>query len=165
MPRAYALHEGPDLNSRIRVVRAFLFICLFGVLARLFYWQIMKADDLRSAAESQYSSIYRTTGSRGSILTADGYALAANQDVYTLFAQPKLIEKTPEEIADQLAPMIAPLEETDSATVSADTTPILPEDLLVQWKKTIIEKLRNSGLSWVSLKRKIPRNVKDRMLR
>ena len=164
MPRAYAVHDSPDLNTRIRVVRAFLFFCLFGVLARLFYWQIMKADDLRSAAESQYSSIYRTTGSRGSILTADGYALAANQDVYTLFAQPKLIEKTPEEIADQLAPMIAPLEETDSATVSADTTPILPEDLLVQWKKTIIEKLRNSSLSWVSLKRKIPRDVKDQMV-
>ena len=91
MPRAYAVHDSPDLNTRIRVVRAFLFFCLFGVLARLFYWQIMKADDLRSAAESQYSSIYRTTGSRGSILTADGYALAANQDGYTPFSHPQLI--------------------------------------------------------------------------
>jgi cell division protein FtsI (penicillin-binding protein 3) len=147
--------EDTQWKSRIRLLR-FSCIVLFGLLlSRLFYWQILQGDQLQAVAESQYTSTLNSSGSRGSIYTADGYTLATNQDVYTLFAEPRYFSLQPKEIAELLAPNIPfdlkPEEATDEAVVKAT---------LEGWRDTFIQRLTQSSSQWISLKRRLPEEHK-----
>lgn len=145
-------------TSRLRILRIGVCLAFFLVLYRLFYWQILQADSLQAAAESQYSLVSKTSGSRGRIWSADGYLFAANQDVYTLFAEPKKLEQSPEQIATLLAPLM-PVED-DEASPTAELIEQEKTDPLEEWKETFIKKLSGEA-RWVSLKRKVTKETKE----
>lgn len=93
----------------------FFFVGLFLlILARLFYWQVVRASDLSDLGESQYGKDIRIPAERGMIKTSDGYAIAANKISYLVFANPK-------EVADKelTASYLAPLLETETASISS----------------------------------------------
>lgn len=93
----------------------FVFLFLFVVIvARLFYWQIVKADELSSAGESQYGSVIKIMPDRGEIKTADLFPIATNKLSYLVFANPKEI-KNKELTANALSSII----ETDISTISS----------------------------------------------
>lgn len=120
------------------------------ILARLFYWQIIKGPELLLAAEDQYQSFRQYLPSRGRIFTADGYSLVDNTTVYRLFAEPQVIQADPAELADQLSQII--LEEELTPTEATD------EAIVQQTKDSLtlnlIEKL-NSKRQWIALDHKI----------
>src|SRR3989344_9036825 len=92
MPTAHQLKQRRKAESHVPRLY-FLQFGMYGafvlILIRLFYWQIIKGDELQALAESQYTSVTNWQGKRGKIYTADGQLLVGNQTVYTLFAQPQ----------------------------------------------------------------------------
>ncbi|MBI2613627.1 MAG: penicillin-binding protein 2 [Candidatus Levybacteria bacterium] len=71
------------------IALVFFFVC---VIARLFYWQVVKAEMLSELAQSQYNGIIRVLPRRGEIKTSDGFSLAANKVSYLLFINPTAIK-------------------------------------------------------------------------
>ncbi len=76
---------------RIGTLFAFIVLLFFGVICRLFYWQVIAGDALRAEAARQYNLEFTVPASRGTIAAADGEPLAMNQEAYLVYAQPKEI--------------------------------------------------------------------------
>lgn len=72
---------------------AFALLSLFLlVLVRLFYWQIVKAEELSDLGISQYGATITLSPARGEIRTADGFPIAGNKISYLVYANPKQIK-------------------------------------------------------------------------
>ena len=93
----------------------FLFLTAFFLISlRLFYWQVVRADELAILGENQYGKNIRVTPVRGEIRTSDGYPIAANKLSYLVFANPKEIEN-PETVTRLLSEEL----QVDKASISA----------------------------------------------
>ncbi len=67
----------------------FLFLL---VIARLFYWQVVKAQELSALGQEQYGINITISPQRGNIETSDGFPIAGNKITYLVFANPKEIK-------------------------------------------------------------------------
>jgi cell division protein FtsI/penicillin-binding protein 2 len=96
------------------VFLGFVFLFLLVVL-RLFYWQVVKAQELSLLGQEQYGTTMTITPQRGEIQTSDGFPVAANKLSYQVFANPK-------EIANKntVAAILASTLQLDVASVSAN---------------------------------------------
>lgn len=126
------------MNWRYRFVLVFFVFLFFSIIARLFYWQVVRAQDLAALGQAQYGRQIKLTPERGEILTSDGFAIAANKLSYLVFANPKEV-KDPKTQAEILSPLL----EMESATISA----LLSKD----------EKY------WIPLKSQVERKVKEKI--
>ncbi|HYK07897.1 MAG TPA: penicillin-binding protein 2 [Candidatus Eisenbacteria bacterium] len=114
----------------------YIFVFLFlAVSLRLFYWQVVKAEELTSMGQSQYGSLISIEPKRGDIQTRDGFPLVTNRLSYLVFANPKEIKD-----ADKVGNVLSPLLDIASASLSA--------------------RLTQNGF-WVSLKSGIDTKTKD----
>lgn len=102
------------MSWRYRFVLFFFVFLFFLVIARLFYWQVVRAQELTALGQAQYGRQIKLTPIRGEILTSDGFAIAANKLSYLVFANPKEV-KNPEQQAEILSPFL----KMESATLSA----------------------------------------------
>jgi len=80
------------MTWRYRFVFLGLVFLFFLVVARLFYWQVVKAQELSLLGQQQYGTTTKLTPQRGEIETSDGFPLAANKISYLVFANPKEIK-------------------------------------------------------------------------
>lgn len=117
------------------------------VIARLFYWQVVKAEMLSAMAHSQYSGIVRILPQRGEIKTSDGFPIVANKVSYLLYINPTLIKdkNTPIQTLSLLLDM----------TVASVSALLLPDRLWVSIKAGIepskkeeIEKMNLPGVGF-----------------
>lgn len=69
-----------------------LVILFLLVIARLFYWQVVKAEMLSELARSQYSGVVKILPKRGEIKTSDGFPIVANKVSYLLYINPTQIK-------------------------------------------------------------------------
>ncbi|MEI8232775.1 MAG: penicillin-binding protein 2 [bacterium] len=141
------------MHSRIQLLFLGFLFGLLLVILRLSYWQIIKADELSGAARDQYASKDVVEGSRGSIITADGFPLVVNQAVYTLGAYMPGVEDKPTSIVDRIMPYLKleiddPAIATDSAKLS-----VALEELKLNTKSTMLDRLGKTG--YVTLARSI----------
>ncbi len=121
---------------RVQVIKIVLCLCLIAVVVRLFYWQVIRKDDLVAAGEGQYLKSVKVAAQRGKIFFSDGSVLASTQPSFTLFAEPKVIKDDDKgRIAQDLA-----------KTISQDQN-----DILSQLKK---------DLFWVPIKKNIDLSLK-----
>lgn len=144
------------LQQRSRIVFVALLVGFIAVVLRLFYWQVLQAPKLQAAADSQYSRSSTSTGSRGLIYTADNYPLVANETVYRLFAQPKLITQTPTELSAILTPIL--LEELPVASSAAEQKQ-QTETLSSQ----LTQKLAQKDKNWISLFQPLTSATKEKI--
>src|SRR5438876_1232739 len=102
------------MNWRYKVLLFFLVFSFLLVIGRLFYWQVVKADELSILAESQYGKVIRLLPQRGEIKTSDGFPIVTNKTAYLVFGNPK-------EIKDQVATAntLAPVLQVDAASISS----------------------------------------------
>jgi cell division protein FtsI/penicillin-binding protein 2 len=142
---------GTFRSSLILVV---LYLLLAGVIARLFFWQVVNHDHLRGEAERQYRRTVTHFGKRGKILTSEGYPLVTNASVYRLFAQPHLMKKTPQEISETLSPLIIDI------TPELATQPALIAQQRQNIQLSIQQKLSQPDRKWVALKQKVTEEQK-----
>lgn len=93
----------------------FVITCLFLlVVLRLFYWQVIKAEELSSLAQSQYGTTIKLIPQRGVIKTSDGFPVVSNKISYLIFANPKEIKNK-----TYVSNTIASILDIDLASVSA----------------------------------------------
>jgi len=141
------------MHSRIQLLFLGFLFGLLLVILRLSYWQIIKADELSGAARDQYASKDVVEGSRGSIITADGFPLVVNQAVYTLGAYMPGVEDKPTSIVDRIMPYLKlEIDDPAIATDSAKLTVAL-EELKLNTKSTMLDRLSKTG--YVTLARSI----------
>jgi len=158
MRRRHQQHAQTNLTqARMRLV--FLSICIgfLIVFGRLFFWQIVMSSELKLTADNQYLRSFIETGSRGQILAADGAALVTNQEVYRLFAQPKVISEDPQQIAHTLVPILL----KDNKAYQTASTSAEKLDLETTLTEELITKLSNQENSWTSLVTQISESTKN----
>lgn len=102
------------MNWRYNLSLLFFVGLFLLIVSRLFYWQVVRAEDLTIIGESQYGVNIKIPAERGLIKTSDGYAIAANRISYLIFANPKEVENK-----ESVANFLAPLLETETASISA----------------------------------------------
>lgn len=87
---------------------AFIYIGIFAVALGLFYWQVMRGEELRSLTERQVIRGREQRGLRGQIFTSDQYLLVGNQEVYDLKLDRKNFTGNRGHLSEQIAEIIAP---------------------------------------------------------
>jgi cell division protein FtsI/penicillin-binding protein 2 len=124
---------------RYRFILVVFLVLFLLVISRLFYWQIVRSDELASLGQAQYGRQVALKPERGEIKTSDGFAIAANKLTYLVFANPKEIkDKDKNRVVETLAPML----EVDTASIS----PLL-----------------NFDRFWVPLKTRVENKVKNKI--
>src|SRR5581483_9371141 len=99
---------------RFRAVFFLFTILFFFIACRLFYWQVVRADELSSLGQEQYDRAIKLVPQRGEIKTADGYPIATNKLSYLVFANPKEVEDK-----DKTSLLLSHLLKIDTASVTA----------------------------------------------
>lgn len=101
-------------RSRFTLFIVFISFLFLVVVARLFYWQIVRGGELAAAAIGQYNALYKISGKRGGIYFRDNAALVINQPGFLLVGFPKKIKNR-----TLLSKSLARLLEEDEASISA----------------------------------------------
>ncbi|MGI8419159.1 MAG: peptidoglycan D,D-transpeptidase FtsI family protein [Candidatus Levyibacteriota bacterium] len=102
------------MNWRYRMTLLF-FLLVFGlIICRLFYWQVVRAQELSAIGQAQYDRQVTTIAQRGEIKTSDGFSIAADKLAYLVYANPKVVKDKDEE-SDTLGKLL----DIKSATISA----------------------------------------------
>lgn len=72
----------------------FLILILFYllVIGRLFYWQVVKAQELSTLGQLQYGRTVTVFPKRGEIRSSDGFPIVTNKISYLVFANPKEVK-------------------------------------------------------------------------
>lgn len=102
------------MNLRLRATFLVILLSFFLIVARLFYWQVVKASELSSLGQQQYGGVITIAPQRGDIKSSDGFPLATSKVTYLVFADPKEITDK-KKTFDTLVSML----DVDSASVSA----------------------------------------------
>ena len=131
----------------------FVFIVVFVVLiARLFYWQIIRADDLAEIARFQYQHGRSIMAPRGNVLASDGSWLAGKIQGWLLYASiPKLTEDK-NSIADKIAPFTVEIPQSDE---EVDT-----KKLLLAEAGRIKTLLNREDVVWIPIKKRLGNDAK-----
>lgn len=130
-------------------MKIFFVLAVFGVVGRLFYWQIYKGKQLSVKARNQYQQGALLTANRGNILSSDATWLAASGEAYLAFASLPELTKSPSEIAEKLAPFfVDPSEEPDGR-----------QEFMVEIDR-IKALLGRHDVVWVPLRQKVTPEIK-----
>lgn len=96
----------PDRSRKnIFLIGVYLSFCLIAV--RLFYWQIIKGEELRDLTEIQAIRKKKSNGLRGQIFTSDAYLLVGNQKVFDLKLDRRAFEGNREDLSEEIAEIVA----------------------------------------------------------
>lgn len=127
--------------NRLTLIKIIFVLLTLAIILRLFYWQVVRADELLSQARAQHWQVFNAPAKRGEVLTSDGFALAGNQPAFLVYAQlPDLKD------IDEESRALADILKLDEASVSA----ALRRDLLfvpVARKVGLPEKNRLAAMS------------------
>jgi cell division protein FtsI (penicillin-binding protein 3) len=92
--------------SRITIVWVGLELCLGLLVGRLFLIQYVHGQELRERSENQRNTQVGSQAKRATILDRHGSVFAINQDLISVYADPKVLRDKPDEIASKLAPLL-----------------------------------------------------------
>lgn len=134
-------------------IRYFLTVFIFLIfyfllLAKLFKLQVIDSSHYLAVAEKEHYSKNKILPKRGEIRMSDGFPLILNRPVFSLYAEPKIIE--------------------DPALIASEITPILNEFLsgtesAVKFNKGDIAKKISQDLFWVQIAKGLPRSAKEKI--
>lgn len=138
---------------RITFIKIIYVLILFAITYRLFYWQIIRSDDLTARAQAQHLISYTLGASRGLIFSSDHSLLAGNKPSYLLYADPKQIQN-PDQVASELALILY----TPPVDGSSDSSLSGIDDLRNQLKAEL-----SQNLEWVSLAKDLDITTKQKI--
>lgn len=73
-----------DNNKRSKTILITIYLCFIAILIRLFYWQIIKGQELRDQATSQIYRLNTIAPQQGNILSSDSFPLSLDYSYYSL---------------------------------------------------------------------------------
>lgn len=135
------------MKWRFRLILLFFVVLFLGIDARLYYWQVVRADELSQQGASQYGTEVKLIATRGEIKTSDDYSIAANKITYLVVANPKQI-KDKDTVATLLSPLLKIEESTISARLSVNTFWAPLKSQVDDALKVKIGKLKITGLGF-----------------
>ncbi|MBD2493116.1 penicillin-binding protein 2 [Nostoc sp. FACHB-280] len=94
-------------KTRLLIVWAILIFSALGLAFNLYNLQILQGKKLTQKARNQQMVSLRSFMPRRLLIDRNNNVLAVDRPVYTVYAHPKLFDKSNEEIAQKLAPIIA----------------------------------------------------------
>ncbi|MFA5025267.1 MAG: penicillin-binding protein 2 [Candidatus Shapirobacteria bacterium] len=71
-------------SSRPKTILVTIYICFIFILAKLFYWQVIKGQELHDKAISQIYKLEKIVPQQGHILSSDNYPLSLDYSYYNL---------------------------------------------------------------------------------
>ncbi len=104
---------GPVIRRRLAVCMAVFFLLFTALSSRLFYLQVICAEDLQRRAQAQWTSESIIRPTRGMILDRNGKVLAQSATAYTVCASPRQVSD-----AGMLAKILSPVIGVDEETIA-----------------------------------------------
>lgn len=101
---------------RFRFTFTLFVLAFLTVVVRLFYWQVVKAEELAQLGREQYGRTLTIKPNRGEIKARDGFPMATKKLIYLAFANPKEIPKTQHVVIRRT---LASLLDQDEASIAA----------------------------------------------
>ncbi len=138
-----------NTKSRLFVVWGLLMAAGLGLGVNLYNLQIVKGPKLTQQARNQQMVDLRPFMPRRPVVDRNSNLLAIDRPVYILYAHPKLFEKSNEEIAERLAPILAKdtadlVKTFQSKKSGIILDPALPEEIIDR-----VTALRLNGLELI----------------
>lgn len=81
------------MRKRMYIIFILFILLLVSLTARIFYWQVVRGDELRDKAISQQTNKTNINAARGTIYDRNGKAIAESATVNTLVCNPQQIAK------------------------------------------------------------------------
>ncbi|QMS91939.1 penicillin-binding protein 2 [Nostoc edaphicum CCNP1411] len=136
-------------KSRMFIVWGVLMAAGLGLGVKLYNLQIVKGPKLTEQARSQQMLNLRPFMPRRPVVDRNSNLLAIDRPVYTLYAHPKLFDKSNEDIAERLAPILAKdtaelVKTFQSKKSGIILAPAIPEEMIDR-----VISLRLNGLEWI----------------
>src|SRR6185437_3912131 len=107
------------MSWRYRFTLFFFLIFFLFIVLRLFYLQVVRAQELSAIGQAQYDEQVTSEAQRGEIKTSDGFTIAADKLAYLVYTNPKVVKDKKHE-SDVLADLLGFKSATVSALLSAD---------------------------------------------
>jgi cell division protein FtsI/penicillin-binding protein 2 len=85
-------------NNRIRLLLALLVLAFAGTLARAAWLQVVRGPQLAARAKSQHHELVKIPAGRGTIFDRTGVPLAIDEQMTTVYADPRLV-RDPRKVA------------------------------------------------------------------
>ncbi|MFZ2199791.1 MAG: penicillin-binding protein 2, partial [Microgenomates group bacterium] len=135
------------MHERIKYLFLGFLFCISLIILRLSYWQVVRGGDLSSQATDQYTSKDVVTGSRGGILTSDGFPLVVNQAVFTLGVYHPAVVDKPSSIVDRIMPLLEFKIDDPSIATDVAKLKLALDELKSNTQSNMLDKLSESGYS------------------
>ncbi len=137
-----------NTKSRLFIVWGVLMASGLGLTINLYNLQIVKGPKLTEYARNQQMVSVRPFMPRRPVVDRNSDLLAIDRPVYTLYAHPKLFDKSNEDMAERLAPILAKdtaelVKTFQSKRSGIILAPALPEEIIDR-----VISLRLNGLEW-----------------
>ncbi|MCC5629452.1 penicillin-binding protein 2 [Nostoc sphaeroides CHAB 2801] len=137
-----------NTKSRLFIVWGVLMASGLGLAVSLYNLQIVKGPKLTQQARNQQMVYLRPFMPRRPVVDRNSNLLAIDRPVYTLYAHPKLFNKSNEDMAERLAPILAKdtaelVKTFQSKRSGIILDPALPEEIIDR-----VISLRLNGLEW-----------------
>lgn len=159
--------ENKDVN-RIQKRLHILYLCIlcfiFLLVGRLFQLQIFDARELIGKNNAQVEVDRKLQSPRGTIYDRNGNPLAMSMMTKSLYADPAMIKKTPEEIAELLAPYVTIPKDEIAARLRQDTAFVWLDRMMDPDKSKAVQEIMAQegleGLNFVEESRRFYPNSK-----
>lgn len=89
-------------STRPKIILITIYLCFVFVLAKLFYWQIIKGQELRDQAVSQIYKLNKIIPQQGHILSSDSFPLSLDYSYYNLSFYKPNFKKNLSEILNEI---------------------------------------------------------------
>lgn len=103
-------------SQRLYIFFTFFILFTLTIVGRLFYWQIIRGDELAALAQKQRLKVEEIKAPRGKIYTAKKHPLVLNRPSFSAHLYTPHSNKTSTEIAEKLAPILS---DSKEATITA----------------------------------------------
>ena len=90
-------------SSRHKTILITIYLCFIFILAKLFYWQIIKGQELRDKAVSQIYKLEKIIPQQGHILSSDNFPLSLDYSYYQLSLYKPNFKKELNEIVSEIS--------------------------------------------------------------
>lgn len=151
-------HKSPSKTSRrAKVILITILVFFLAIGLRLFYWQIIKGQELEEAAVGQSQRLVVKQGKRGKIYTSDGHLLVGNQEMFQLYFEAERLSMDKNKLVDALVPIIF----EDKKTIYELTSDDLELER-IELTNRLLNKLHKTN-NWVLLESKLSGDAKTKI--
>jgi cell division protein FtsI/penicillin-binding protein 2 len=162
---------------RVRLLFAFFTLLLVLVWLRLFYWQVIRGDQIQSIAAAEHIGRFQLNAKRGEFYTSDGFPLVINAPRYRVVADPHSVDASIDTISEKFADIVVPDEDRrrtiamqivhDATASTAPATFRYSDAQISERKSKERERLRKileqKDLHWAQLYKQITPELKSKL--